>query len=164
MGFAAVIDETEMPAALKESGQYVRVCLDAPHEVQRPKRLVLTGEHVSSIGPLSTDARVSPPTEKLRSRRRRSGRAIDGVTLDEACHAANVSHSEAGAAWDLAKESARLVRSGEKAVELNFGIENAPSRRVRVEFFDLLLVRLSRVDPAALLEVLARWNGRVEGM
>lgn len=162
MVIAVAFNQAEMPPALKESGEYMRVELDAPHEVERPKRLGLTGEHLAKLSTLETDARVSAATEKLRSRRRRSGRAIDGVTLDEACRAANISHSEAGAAWDLAKESARLVRSGEKAVEPNFGIENAPSRRVRVEFLDLLLVRLSRVDPAGLLEVLARWNERTE--
>lgn len=125
----------------------------------RPKTL---GIHGRNLDPVATDARVSPAPEKLRSRRRRAGRALDAITLHEACLVANVSYSDCGAAWDLAKESARLVRAGEKAVEPNFGIENAPSRKARVEFFDLLLVRLSRCDAAALLEVLERWIERTE--
>jgi hypothetical protein len=118
----------------------------APVEGQQHRAKFLR-VHAASVGPLSSDATADLSPERIRSLRRRSGRELDARTIDEACRAANVSHAEAGAAWDRSREQAREVRAGERPVETHLGIENAPNDEACLMFMVLLAARVQQCRP-----------------
>ena len=124
---ARVIDELQTT-----TGEYPVAAV--VHELERAKRLRLTGEHVSNVITVLSDATVVSAPGRLRSVPRRRSREGAALIFIELMRVAGVSSGDVAAALDMPAQRIAEMRSG--------------ARPVAFEHLLLMLERLPEFGPA----------------